>query len=81
MPEVPMQRATTMVETCDLMVVLGSSLSVYPAAGFPEYAKQLGAKLVIINRDGTGLDSIADLVIHQQIGSVMQQAYQRLQSL
>ena len=81
MPELPMQRATTMVEACDLMVVLGSSLSVYPAAGFPEYAKQLGAKLVIINRDGTGLDSIADLVIQQQIGSVMQQAYQRFQSL
>ena len=81
MPEVPMQRATTMVEACDLIIVLGSSLSVYPAAGFPEYAKQMGAKLVIINREETGLDSIADLVIAQQIGSVMQQAYQRLQAL
>lgn len=81
MPEVPMQRATMMVEGCDLMIVLGSSLTVYPAAGFPEYAKQLDAKLVIVNRDETGLDSIADLVIQQQIGAVMQQAYQRLQSL
>ena len=81
MPEVPMQRATSMVEACDLMIVLGSSLTVYPAAGFPEYAKQLGAKLVIINREETGLDGIADLVIQQQIGAVMQQAYQRLQSL
>jgi len=81
MPEVPMQRATAMVESCDLLIVLGSSLSVYPAAGFPEYAKQLGAKLVIINRDETGLDSIADLVIQRQIGVVMQQAYQRLQGL
>ncbi len=81
MPEVPMQQATTMVEACDLIIVLGSSLSVYPAAGFPEYAKQMGAKLVIINREETGLDSIADLVIAQQIGSVLQQAYQRLQAL
>ena len=81
MPEVPMQRATSMVEACDLMIVLGSSLTVYPAAGFPEYAKQLGAKLVIINRDETGLDGIADLVIQQQIGAVMQQANQRLHSL
>jgi len=81
MPEVPMQRATSMVEACDLMIVLGSSLTVYPAAGFPEYAKQLGAKLVIINRDETGLDGIADLVIQQQIGTVMQQANQRLHSL
>jgi NAD-dependent deacetylase len=81
MPEVPMQRATSMVEACDLMIVLGSSLTVYPAAGFPEYAKQLGAKLVIINRDETGLDGIADLVIQQQIGAVMQQVHQRLHSL
>ena len=76
-----MQRATSKVEACDLMIVLGSSLTVYPAAGFPEYAKQLGAKLVIINRDETGLDAIADLVIQQQIGAVMQQAHQRLHSL
>ncbi len=80
MPEVPMRRATSLVEACDLMIVLGSSLTVYPAAGFPEHAKQLGAKLVIVNRDPTGLDNIADLVIHQQIGPVMRQAYQCLKS-
>ena len=78
MPEIPMQRATAMVEACDLLMVLGSSLTVYPAAGFPEYAKQLGAKLVIINREDTGLDNTADLVIQRQIGWVMQQALKLL---
>lgn len=78
MPEIPMQRATAMVEACDLLIVLGSSLTVYPAAGFPEYAKQLGAKLVIINREDTGLDNTADLVIQRQIGWVMQQALKLL---
>jgi NAD-dependent deacetylase len=80
MPEIPMRKATKMVEDCDLMVVLGSSLTVYPAAGFPEYAKQLGAKLVIVNREDTGLDGIADLVIQQQIGDVMNRAILRMQA-
>ena len=46
MPELAMQRAQSAVEACDLCIVAGSSLQVYPAAGFPEYAKRLGAGLV-----------------------------------
>ena len=71
MPEEQMLRAQRLVEACNLMIVLGSSLTVYPAAGFPEYAKQRGASLVIINREPTGLDSIADLTISDPIGEVM----------
>jgi NAD-dependent deacetylase len=51
--------------------VLGSSLVVYPAAGFPEIAKLQGARLVIVNRQETPLDAIADLVIQDGIGDVM----------
>jgi NAD-dependent deacetylase len=68
MPEAAMRRAQAATEACDLMVVVGSSLVVYPAAGFPEYAKQLGAKLAILNREPTPLDGIADLVLHLEIG-------------
>ncbi|HEX4369769.1 MAG TPA: hypothetical protein VH019_00355, partial [Rhizomicrobium sp.] len=50
---------------------VGSSLVVYPAAGFPELAKQNGATLVIINRDPTGLDAIADLVVNRLIGDTL----------
>jgi NAD-dependent deacetylase len=60
-------------ETCaaDLFIVAGSSLVVYPAAGFPELAKHNGATLVIINREPTGLDGIADLVLNRSIGETL----------
>jgi NAD-dependent deacetylase len=77
MPEAEMAKAQQFTEACDLMIVLGSSLTVYPAAGFPQYAKQLGASLVIINREPTDHDDIADLVIHESIGEVMSQAVAR----
>ncbi len=48
---------------CDLFLAIGSSLQVYPAAGFPILAKRNGATLVILNREPTPLDEIADLVI------------------
>jgi NAD-dependent deacetylase len=71
MPEGPMLRAQQAVQEADLCLVLGSSLVVYPAAGFPEMAKRRGAGLVILNRQETGLDPIADLVIHAGIGDVL----------
>ncbi|MDP6376467.1 MAG: Sir2 family NAD-dependent protein deacetylase [Pseudomonadales bacterium] len=71
MPEKEMARAQIMTESCDLMIVAGSSLVVYPAAGFPEYAKRLGAKLAIVNREETPLDDIADLVVHREIGPTL----------
>ena len=71
MPEDAMRRAQDVTEACDLMVVAGSSLVVYPAAGFPEYAKQLGARLAIVNREETPLDPIADIVVHREIGPTL----------
>lgn len=59
---------------CDLFIAIGSSLVVYPAAGFPAQAKQNGAKLVILNRDPTALDSAADLVLNQEIGPTLSAA-------
>jgi NAD-dependent deacetylase len=71
MPEIPMMRAQAETLACDLMLMLGSSLVVYPAAGFPMMAKRNGAKLVIINRDPTDQDRTADLVLHREIGPTM----------
>lgn len=56
---------------CDLCLVLGSSLVVYPAASVPERAFQSGARLLIINRDSTHLDGQADLVIHESVGKAL----------
>ena len=71
MPEEAMLRAETETLACDLCLVLGSSLVVYPAAGFPGMAKRNGARLAIVNNEETGLDRVADLVIHRGIGDVM----------
>ncbi len=71
MPEDEMRRAQAEIESCDMCIVLGSSLSVYPAAGFPEYAKRLGAGLAIVNREETPLDPVADVVVREQIGPTM----------
>lgn len=71
MPEEPMRRAQEETLAAELFIVLGSSLVVYPAAGFPEIAKRRGARLVIVNRQETPLDDLADLVIHDGIGDVM----------
>ena len=71
MPEGPMRRAQKLTASCDLFLVAGSSLVVYPAAAFPAFAKENGARLVIVNREPTPLDEAADLVIHAEIGSVL----------
>jgi len=71
MPEIQMARAQDETVRCDLFMVLGSSLVVYPAAGFPRIAKRQGAKLVILNRDPTDQDDDADLVLHNEIGPTM----------
>jgi NAD-dependent deacetylase len=71
MPEGPMRRAEELTLSCDLFLAIGSSLVVWPAAGFPLMAKRNGARLVILNRDATELDDMADLVIHEDIGSVL----------
>ncbi len=71
MPAVPMQRAETAACKSDLFVAIGSSLVVYPAASFPALAKRSGARLVIINREPTDLDDIADLVLRAEIGPAL----------
>jgi NAD-dependent deacetylase len=71
MPQAAMRRAETETIAADLFIVAGSSLVVYPAAGFPELATRYGATLVIINREPTPLDSLADLVLHRAIGETL----------
>lgn len=71
MPEAEMQRATELSRACDLFIAIGSSLVVWPAAGFPMMAKESGARLAIINREPTDQDDIADLVIRHDIGETL----------
>jgi NAD-dependent deacetylase len=71
MPFEAMRRAQVESQDCDLFIVIGSSLVVYPAAGFPAVAKQNGARLVILNREPTDLDYLADLVVNLEIGPTL----------
>ena len=59
---------------CDLFLVLGSSLVVYPAAGLPQTAKTYGAKLAIINEQDTDLDVLFDIKLQMNIGEVLAKA-------
>jgi len=72
MPDAAMQRAQDLALSCDLFFAIGSSLQVWPAAGFPLMAKRNGARLVIINREATEFDDVADLVVRQDIGTVLE---------
>ncbi|HAJ45880.1 MAG TPA: NAD-dependent deacetylase [Alphaproteobacteria bacterium] len=71
MPELEMERAHAATQGCDLMLAIGSSLVVYPAAGFPVLAKRQGARLAILNREPTELDDMADLVVNEEIGPTL----------
>ncbi|MGE0417419.1 MAG: NAD-dependent deacetylase [Acetobacteraceae bacterium] len=71
MPIDAMRHAERQTLQADLFISIGSSLVVYPAAGFPELAKRNGSRLVIVNRDPTGLDEMADLVLNRSIAEVM----------
>jgi NAD-dependent deacetylase len=72
MPDAAMQRAQELTLACDLFLSIGTSLVVWPAAGFPLLAKRNGARLAIINREPTDFDDIADLVVREDIGTVLE---------
>ncbi|MBR3211227.1 MAG: NAD-dependent protein deacylase [Bacilli bacterium] len=65
------RKAIHEIATCDLLIIGGTSLNVYPAASFIHYFK--GKHIVLINRDATPYDSICDLVIHDNIGNVFKE--------
>lgn len=67
-------RAERETLACDLFLVLGSSLVVYPAAGLPLLAKRAGARLAIVNREPTDQDGYADLVVHGELGPTLSEA-------
>jgi NAD-dependent deacetylase len=71
MPEKETAAAFRAAAECDLMIVAGSSLVVYPAAALPEEAVRTGAALVIVNREPTGHDSLASVVVHGAAGESM----------
>lgn len=72
LPEEALRKAQDASERADLFIVLGSSLQVSPANWFPQVAKSHGAKLVILNREPTAFDAVADLRIEAAIGETLE---------
>jgi NAD-dependent deacetylase len=72
MPQKEVYRAQELALEADLFLVVGSSLVVFPAATLPVIARRNGAKLIIVNREPTELDAIADLVVRAEIGQALE---------
>jgi len=81
LPQDVLARATQEARSCDLLIVIGSTLFVYPAAYMPLYAKQSGAKIVIINLGPTEQDDIADVRIDAPAGETMSQIMNKLKDI
>jgi NAD-dependent deacetylase len=71
LPEKTLRKATKESQECDLFMVIGSSLTVYPAATLPLFAKRSGARLIIVNLGPTEQDPLADVLINQFAGETM----------
>lgn len=71
LPEAAMSRATELCRSTDLMLVIGTSLSVYPAAYIPQLAKNSGAKVILVNLEGINRDSVADIILRGRATEVI----------
>ncbi len=81
LPQKDLAEAIRHSQNCDLFVVVGSSLVVYPAADMPRLAVESGAKLVIINQGDTPLDELAQLRFQEKIGKILPPAVEQLKQL
>ena len=81
MPEKEMKISKEHAAKCDLMLVIGSSLSVQPASNFPRKAKKNGAKLIIINIDPTKQDDLADIKVTNKSGDILPQIVEKLKKI
>lgn len=81
LPQAALMRAYELSESCDLMLVLGSSLVVYPAAQLPNVAVRCGAKLILLNLEETEKDYLADIVINGKIGDIFPRIIDEMKKL
>lgn len=73
------EEANTISQTCDLMIVAGSSLEVIPAATIPIQAVRFGARIIILNRTETHLDNQASLILRHDLVQVLPAIWERIQ--
>jgi len=78
LPQETLMESTRRSQNCDLLIVIGSTLVVYPAASVPMYAKEAGAKLAIVNLTPTPLDHYAAVVINAKAGETMSKVMEKV---
>ena len=78
LPEAALREAQVLAMAADVVLIVGSSLQVYPAAGIPRLARQHGAQLCIINAEPTPYDDVAAAVIHGKAGEVLPEVVRRI---
>jgi NAD-dependent deacetylase len=81
LPRDVLLEASSRARSCDLMLVIGSTLVVYPAAYMPAYAREAGARLIIINLSDTPMDRHATVLIRERAGAAMTAIMERLRPL
>ncbi len=78
LPQATLQEAIRRAQDCDLFIVIGSTLLIYPAAYVPTYAREAGAKLAIVNLTPTSFDHYAEVVIQGKAGEIMSKVMERV---
>jgi NAD-dependent deacetylase len=80
LPEAALREAQVLAIAADVLLIVGSSLQVYPAAGIPRLARQHGAQLCIINAEPTPFDEVATVVVHGKAGEVLPEIVRRIEA-
>jgi NAD-dependent deacetylase len=78
LPQQTLQEAIRRAKNCDLLVVIGSTLVIYPAAYIPTYAREAGATLAIVNLTSTPFDHYAEVVIRAKAGETMSKVMEKI---
>ncbi|TFG30981.1 NAD-dependent deacylase [Candidatus Thorarchaeota archaeon] len=71
LPQEPMAQAVALCRNIDLMIVIGTSLTIYPAAFLPQLAKNAGAKIILINLEGINKDNVGDIVLRGRATEIL----------
>lgn len=81
LPVSELKKATELAKNCNIFMVVGSTLQVYPAATMPSYAKQNGAFLAIVNLSETPYDKLCDVLIHGKAGDILAEIVKAVEQL
>ena len=80
LPQETLREAIRRAQNCDLFIVIGSTLVVYPAAYIPTYATQAGARLAIVNLTPTPFDHYAEVVVRGKAGEIMSEVIEKIRA-